>query len=123
MVKPTMKFVNTRRFHSSVWIFSAIILLLLNSCASSASAVTPTMTSTSTLALTATTVASPTVAAPTATATLSGPSFTNPVYKSDFPDPYVMRVGDTYYAYGTTNGGTINIRVIKSEDLMHWENL
>jgi beta-xylosidase len=58
--------------------------------------------------------------APTA---LSGPSFTNPVYNDDFPDPYVLLDGNTYYAYGTTNGSTVNIRTIKSEDLVHWEEL
>lgn len=123
MLKPTIKSVYKRRFHSNVWIFSALVLLFLNACAPSASAVPPTVTSTSTAALTATTTVSPTVAGPTATATLAGPSFTNPVYKSDFPDPYVLRVDDTYYAYGTTNGGTVNIRVIKSDDLVNWENL
>src|SRR5918993_3998571 len=54
---------------------------------------------------------------------LSGPSFTNPVYKRDFPDPHVILVDDTYYAYGTTNGSSINIRVMNSPDLLEWENL
>jgi beta-xylosidase len=53
---------------------------------------------------------------------LSGPSFTNPVYKNDFPDPHVILVGDTYYAYGTTNGSSINIRVMSSSDLVNWES-
>jgi beta-xylosidase len=51
------------------------------------------------------------------------PSFANPVYKNDFPDPHMIRVDDTYYAYGTTNGSTVNIRVIRSEDLVNWEEL
>ena len=122
MLKPTIKFVPKRRFHFHVWIFSAIILLLLNGCAPSTAAVTPIATSTSTVMSTATNAASPTAPGPTATATLAGPSFTNPVYKSDFPDPYILRVGETYYGYGTTNGSTINIRVIKSNDLVNWEN-
>jgi beta-xylosidase len=54
---------------------------------------------------------------------LSGPSFTNPVYKNDFPDPHVILVDDTYYAYGTTNGSSINIRAIRSQDLVNWEEL
>jgi beta-xylosidase len=58
---------------------------------------------------------------PTPTATLSGPSYTNPVYNKDFPDPYILRVGDTYYGYATTNGSTTNIRVISSSDLVNWE--
>jgi len=59
---------------------------------------------------------------PAATA-LSGSSFTNPVYKFDFPDPHVIQVDDTYYAYGTTNGSSVNIRVIRSPDLVNWEEL
>ena len=54
---------------------------------------------------------------------LSGPSFTNPVYKRDFPDPHVILVDDTYYAYGTTNGSSINIRVMNSPDLVNWQEL
>lgn len=60
--------------------------------------------------------------APTATEP-TGPLFTNPVYKDDFPDPHVIRVTDAYYAYGTTNGSTVNIRTIRSEDLVNWEEL
>jgi beta-xylosidase len=61
---------------------------------------------------------------PTPEATeLSGPSFTNPVYKNDFPDPHIILVEDTYYAYGTTNGSSINIRLIRSQDLVNWEDL
>lgn len=55
---------------------------------------------------------------------LAGPSFTNPVYKRDFPDPHVILVDDTYYAYATAAYGTSsNIQVITSRDLVSWENL
>jgi beta-xylosidase len=54
---------------------------------------------------------------------ISGPSFTNPVYKFDFPDPHVIRVEDAYYAYATTNGSSVNIRVVRSADLLNWESL
>lgn len=57
--------------------------------------------------------------APTA---LAGPSFTNPVYKYDFPDPHIILAGDTYYAYAT-HGNSSNIRVIASRDLVNWESL
>jgi beta-xylosidase len=61
--------------------------------------------------------------ASTATPTaLPGPSFTNPVYKLDFPDPHVLLVGDTYYAY-STNSYPSNIPALKSTDLVHWENI
>ena len=53
---------------------------------------------------------------------LSGPSYTNPVYQNDFPDPHVILVDDTYYAYSTTVSPR-NIRVITSKDLVNWEDL
>jgi arabinan endo-1,5-alpha-L-arabinosidase len=40
----------------------------------------------------------------------------------DFPDPDVMRVGDTYYAYAT-NTGTTNVQVATSKDLTSWSVL
>src|SRR5829696_4056518 len=93
-------------------------LLLLSACA-------PTPTPTATTAPTqepVSTQAETPIVTPEATE-LSGPSFTNPVYKSDFPDPHVILVEDTYYAYATTNGSSINIRVMRSPDLVNWEEL
>jgi beta-xylosidase len=52
-------------------------------------------------------------AAPSAT------EFRNPVYDSDFPDPGVILVGKTYYAFGTNSGNT-NVQVLTSPDLVHW---
>ncbi len=49
------------------------------------------------------------------------PSFTNPVYPYDFPDPHILLVGDTYYAYSTCSN-TTNIPVIQSKDLVHWQS-
>jgi arabinan endo-1,5-alpha-L-arabinosidase len=67
--------------------------------------------------------------APAATSISSVPSptpvrsaFTNPVLDQDFPDPDVLQVSDTYYAYAT-NGNDINIQVARSMDLVHWEVL
>lgn len=45
-----------------------------------------------------------------------------PVFPFDFADPFVLRVGDVYYAY-STNAGAGNIQVIRSTDLRHWELL
>ncbi len=61
---------------------------------------------------------------PTATTvpTLSADLFRNPVLDRDFPDPDVLQVGDTYYAY-STNSDDINIQVARSTDLVHWEFL
>jgi beta-xylosidase len=46
-------------------------------------------------------------------------TYTNPVYASDFPDPFVLRVGKTYYAYAT-NGGGATIQSLTSTDLVNW---
>jgi beta-xylosidase len=95
-------------------------LLLLNAC-------DPTSTSSSTATQppeqepVSTPTESPThISEPTPTG-LSGPSYTNPVYNSDFPDPHVILVDDTYYAY-STNVYPSNIPVIKSTDLIHWDS-
>jgi beta-xylosidase len=49
----------------------------------------------------------------------SSSMYRNPVYDADFPDPAVLRVADTYYAFGT-NGGDSNIQLLTSPDLVHW---
>jgi Glycosyl hydrolases family 43 len=41
------------------------------------------------------------------------------VYPFDFPDPDVIRVGNTYYAYAT-NSVEGNVQIIQSTDLTHW---
>lgn len=46
--------------------------------------------------------------------------FSNPVYQHDFPDPYVLRTGKSYYAYSTNSGG-IDIPTLVSHDLVHWK--
>ena len=90
---------------------------LLVACASPQEAAAPT----------AAPAAAPT-AAPAAAPT-SGPSpiptagpdeFINPVINRDFPDPDLLRVGDTYYAYAT-NAGVAHVQGAKSADLVRWE--
>ncbi len=44
------------------------------------------------------------------------------VYPFDFPDPFVLRVGGDYFAYGTNSVGG-NIQIIESTDLLHWSAL
>src|SRR3954470_6342047 len=63
-------------------------------------------------------------AAPTGTASgaAGGATFRNPVLAVDFPDPDVLQVGDTYYAYATNSHGK-NIQVASSPDLVQWEVL
>jgi beta-xylosidase len=48
--------------------------------------------------------------------------FVNPVLQVDFPDPDAIKAGDTYYAYAT-QGGSSNIQMAKSKDLVHWDLL
>jgi beta-xylosidase len=48
--------------------------------------------------------------------------FLNPVLADDFPDPFVLRAGTTYYAYATTDGAQ-HIQLAKSPDLVTWEEL
>jgi beta-xylosidase len=50
---------------------------------------------------------------------LAGGSSTGLVYPFDFPDPAVILVGRTYYAYAT-NSVAGNIQIIDSTDLTHW---
>jgi beta-xylosidase len=76
------------------------------------------------------TSSSPRPASPSATAgtspsasaspTISGPAYDNPVFDRDFPDPHVLRVDDTYYAYAT-NYSTHHLPVLTSSDLATWE--
>jgi beta-xylosidase len=61
----------------------------------------------------------PTQSASVAPPTVEGPSYDNPVFSSDFPDPHVVRVDGTYYAY-STNSANQNVPVISSEDLATW---
>ncbi|HET6794460.1 MAG TPA: family 43 glycosylhydrolase, partial [Acidimicrobiales bacterium] len=42
------------------------------------------------------------------------------VWAADFPDPFILRVGATYWAYATEAGST-RIQVIRSSDLTHWQ--
>jgi beta-xylosidase len=46
-------------------------------------------------------------------------TFTNPVYQQNFPDPGVIQVGDTWFAYGTNNV-VDNVPLLTSTDLVHW---
>lgn len=48
-------------------------------------------------------------------------TFTNPVIQGDFPDPDVIRVGDTYYMVSTTMFIFPGVTILKSHDLVNWE--
>ncbi len=56
---------------------------------------------------------------PAASAVASGPVYTNPVLDADFPDPDLLKVGDTWYAYATNSAGQ-NIQTAYSTNLVDW---
>lgn len=47
--------------------------------------------------------------------------FKNPVVRADFPDPDVIRVGDTYYMVSTTMHHFPGATILKSKDMVNWE--
>ncbi|MBN9161005.1 MAG: family 43 glycosylhydrolase [Myxococcales bacterium] len=49
-------------------------------------------------------------------------TYTNPVSPGDFPDPFVLRDGTRYYAFGTNVPGK-NVPVLTSTDLSTWTEL
>jgi beta-xylosidase len=62
---------------------------------------------------------SPSAPGPTSSSPAGSPTFSNPVHGGDFPDPGVLEVGGTWYAYGTNGpGGTVPL--LASTDLVHW---
>ena len=56
-------------------------------------------------------------------------TFTNPVAEGYFADPFAVRHGDTWYAYGTgpdwepAHHRTAAFEVRRSRDLVHWDSL
>ena len=49
--------------------------------------------------------------------------YKNPVITGDFPDPSVIRVGNTYYAAGTTSDFGPNYALYESTDLVNWKQI
>ena len=50
-------------------------------------------------------------------------TYRNPVVSGDFPDPTVIRVGDTYFAAGTSSEWAPPYRLYESKDLVNWTYL
>ena len=50
-----------------------------------------------------------------------GKTYQNPIVRADFPDPDVIRVGDTYYMVSTTMHHFPGATILKSQDLVNWE--
>src|SRR5690349_16584 len=82
-------------------------------------AASPTAAAPTTAATAAATTAATAAATTAPTTAATGPTFTNPVLTRDFPDPFVLKAGDRYYAYAT-NGAGKNIQRATSPDLVHW---
>ena len=47
---------------------------------------------------------------------------TNPILKMDYPDPDVIRVGNTFYMVSTTMHFMPGAEILKSHDLINWEH-
>ena len=52
---------------------------------------------------------------------LGNGKYQNPVVRADFPDPDVIRVGDTYYMVSTTMVNFPGATILKSKDMVNWE--
>ena len=50
-----------------------------------------------------------------------GTKYENPVVRADFPDPDVIRVGNTYYMVSTTMHHFPGATILKSQDMVNWE--
>src|SRR3982751_4149838 len=61
----------------------------------------------------------------TNTATLSTLQHKNPVWTGYLADPFVLHVGEDYYAYGTAElqPNKRFFPVLKSKDLIHWTDM
>jgi xylan 1,4-beta-xylosidase len=51
------------------------------------------------------------------------PTYRNPVIAGDFADPSIIRVGDTYYAAGTSSEWAPHYPLYTSKDLVNWEHV
>lgn len=49
--------------------------------------------------------------------------YTNPVIPGDFADPSVIKVGNTFYAAGTSSEWAPHFPLFTSTDLVHWEQI
>ena len=48
-------------------------------------------------------------------------TYMNPIINADFPDPDLLRVGDTFYMLSTTMFHVPGATILKSHDLVNWE--
>jgi len=50
-------------------------------------------------------------------------TYQNPVIAGDFPDPTIIRVGNTYYAAGTSGNSVSCYPLYESTDLINWKKI
>ena len=120
-----------RKQRGIVAIVLLLVLGLASGCDQSGATATATPPSASsvppspaaTTATSASVTATETSPAEVLSSTVSpGESFQNPVLRRDFADPFVLKDGDTYYAYATNASGA-NVQVATSPDLAKWKVL
>ena len=102
------------------WWASLVALSLLGACNGGSHPPAPTPSSAAVRSGPGSTSASvlPT-GRPTPAVGRSASTFVNPVFRTDFPDPGIIRVGRLYYAY-STNSAAANVPVMTSPDLVTW---
>jgi len=61
-------------------------------------------------------------AGPPATTGAGARRFTNPVLPGNLADPFVLKVGDPWYAYATGDL-VVNLQIARSTDLVRWQQL
>jgi beta-xylosidase len=49
--------------------------------------------------------------------------YSNPVIPGEFPDPSIIRVGETYYSAGTSFDFAPNYPIYQSDDLVNWKRI
>lgn len=123
--RPTIKFSATRALRYTLGVL--LVLTLLVGCGGQSARPMPSVTA----AASVTSAPAPTTLQPTsptataappsaATATLSTTAtFQNPVFRTNFADPFVLKVGSTYYGYATGSAGR-NIQAATSPDMLRW---
>jgi xylan 1,4-beta-xylosidase len=50
-------------------------------------------------------------------------TYRNPVIPGDYPDPTIIRVGENYYAAGTSGNNAPNYPLYESKDLINWTRI
>ncbi len=99
---------------------AAVTVVQTTTTNTTSAAANTTAAAATTAANTSAAVVSTTVEAEPTIATVPPGSFQNPIFRQDFPDPFVLNVKDTFYAFAT-NGSGRNIQVATSTDLINWE--